>query len=178
MKLLPKKIIVEAIFIIILAVVLGFSSNQFHSNKIKISFSRPPIEFVEDNIAAQTLPDVEINSTESIEPLFLRMKQVVTLLSKNQALLLDARSEKEYRKGHIPGARNFSPKAFLNNKNITETLPKDKWLICYCGGPSCDKAELLAYELIYAGYKKVAVYRGGFEEWKKRNNSQIKTGAH
>ena len=175
MKFLPKKFLVEAIFIIMLAVVLGFGSNLFHPKKVKISFSRPPIEFVEDNISAQTLPDVGINPTE--EPILLTMKQVVTLLEKDQALLLDARSEKEYQKEHMPGARHLSHNDLLKNKNILE-LPKDKWLICYCEGPNCDQAETLAYELIFAGYQRVAVYRGGLEGWKNWSNTQTESEAH
>ncbi len=176
MKFLPGKPLVEAIFIIIVAAVLGFGSNLFHPKKVKISFSRPPIEFVEDNIAAQALPDVGININEPIEePILLITEQVVTFLKKNQALLLDARSEKEYQKEHIPGARNLSNNDLLINKDIIETLPKDKWLICYCDGTGCDQAEILAYELIFAGYQRVAVYRGGLEGWKNWSNSQTET---
>jgi len=178
LKFLPRKPVVEAIFIIILAAVLGFGSNLFHPHKVKISFSRPPIEFVDDNIPAQSLLDVGINITEPTEePILLITNQVVTLLKMNQAVLLDARSEKEYRKEHMPGARNLSHNVLLKNKNITETLPKDKWLICYCDGPGCDKAEILAYELIVAGYQRVYVYRGGLEEWKNWSNSQTETEA-
>ncbi|MBC8180224.1 rhodanese-like domain-containing protein [candidate division KSB1 bacterium] len=176
MKFLPNKTLTEAFFIIILALIIGFSSNLFHPNKVNISFSHPPIEFVEDNIPAQTLPEIEVNSTDPIqEPYLLKTQEIVKLLKKDQALLLDARSKKEYQKEHIPGARHLSNNDLLKNKNITETLPQDKWLICYCEGPGCDQAEILAYELIFSGYQRIAVYPGGLKGWKNWSNSQIET---
>jgi len=172
-----KNTLTEVIFIIILAVILGCSGNLFHPQKVKISFTRPPIEFVEGNIPSQTLPAIGINSSEQIEePFFLKTEQVDSLLKKNLALLLDARNEKEFKKDHIPGARNLSHSDFLKIKNKSHALPMDKWLICYCESPSCDQAEVLAYELIYAGFQKVAVYPGGLEGWKIRSNSQTKVG--
>ena len=178
MKFLPKNILVETIHIVILAVVFGFISNQFRPDKVKISFSRPPIEFVTDNILAQQLPDVGINITEPTEePIFLIMKQVISLLEKDLALLIDVRNEKEYQKEHIPGARHLSQNELLKNNNSLPILPNDKWLICYCEGYSCDLAESLAYELIYAGYQMVAVFPGGLEEWKNGNPIQTKSGA-
>ena len=52
-----------------------------------------------------------------------------------KVLVVDARTEEEYRQGHIPNAINIPPSEF---KSIGNHLPKDKSLpiIFYCRGYS------------------------------------------
>lgn len=181
MKILPKQSLIEAICIIFIASIVGFCVNTFHPKKVKITASRPPTEFAEDTIPSEALPDVGINlhnNEDPIEePVFVTKEQILKLLKKNQALLLDARSQKEYQKNHIPEAANLPYDALIENKGILKTLPDGKWLVCYCDGPGCDTAELLAYELIFAGYKMIAVYRAGLEGWKNSGNSRTEKEA-
>ena len=60
---------------------------------------------------------------------------IIRLAQSDKLLVVDARTEEEYRQGHIPNAINIPPSEF---KSIGNHLPKDKSLpiIFYCRGYS------------------------------------------
>jgi len=67
------------------------------------------------------------------------------------------REEKEYKKGHIKGAKNMFWLNILDEKNIKK-LPKDKqiFLICYVGHTSSQVMTLLKL----LGYQVVSIKYG------------------
>lgn len=179
MKSQSIKAIKEAICILLIAVFLGFTVNIFHPKGVKITSQHPSLKFAPDTVMAQDLPGVSVtvdesttkeNINDTVEPLLITTAQVLQLKKNDQALILDARTKAEFLTAHIPGALNLPYKNSIEYKTKIDSLPQDIWLICYCSGPSCDQAELLAYELIIAGYELVAVYFDGLDGWKKSGN--------
>jgi len=79
------------------------------------------------------------------------------LLKKKDYFLIDLREEKEYKKGHIKGAKNMFWLNILDEKNIKK-LPKDKqiFLICYVGHTSSQVMTLLKL----LGYQVVSIKYG------------------
>ena len=79
------------------------------------------------------------------------------LLKKKDYYLIDLREEKEYKKGHIKGAKNIFWLNILDEKNIKK-LPKDKpiFLICYVGHTSSQVMTLLKL----LGYNVVSIKYG------------------
>jgi len=79
------------------------------------------------------------------------------LLMKKDYFLIDLREEKEYKKGHIKGAKNIFWLNILDEKNIKK-LPKDKpiFLICYVGHTSSQVMTLLKL----LGYHVVSIKYG------------------
>jgi rhodanese-related sulfurtransferase len=79
------------------------------------------------------------------------------LLNKKDYFLIDLREEKEYKKGHIKGAKNIFWLNILDEKNIKK-LPKDKpiFLICYVGHTSSQVMTLLKL----LGYNVVSIKYG------------------
>jgi rhodanese-related sulfurtransferase len=65
-------------------------------------------------------------------------------LKKKEYFLIDLRSEKEFKKMHVKGAKNIFWKTILDEKNL-KTLPKDKpiFLICYVGHTSSQVLTIL-----------------------------------
>jgi rhodanese-related sulfurtransferase len=65
-------------------------------------------------------------------------------LTKKDYFLIDLRSEAEYNKMHVKGARNMFWMNVLDEKNLAK-LPKDKpiFLICYVGHTSSQVLTLL-----------------------------------
>jgi len=78
-------------------------------------------------------------------------------LKKKDYFLIDLREEKEYKKGHIKGAKNIFWLNILDEKNVKK-LPKDKtiFLICYVGHTSSQVMTLLKL----LGYNVVSIKYG------------------
>ena len=79
------------------------------------------------------------------------------LLKNKDYFLIDLREEKEYKKGHIKGAKNIFWLNILDEKNLKK-LPKDKpiFLICYVGHTSSQVMTLLKL----LGYNVVSIKYG------------------
>lgn len=78
-------------------------------------------------------------------------------LKKKDYYLIDLREEKEYKKGHIKGAKNIFWLNILDEKNVKK-LPNDKtiFLICYVGHTSSQVMTLLKL----LGYNVVSIKYG------------------
>ena len=124
-------------------------------------------------------------------------KWVVNRLSTRNAVIIDARSPKEYsgeegeeiRKGHIPGARNIFWETTLNGDEIrtwkekegleklfAETgITKNKELIVY--SRTGREASHLYFTLKYIlDFPNVRLYRGSWVEWSADRNLPVKAG--
>ncbi|MHB0754769.1 rhodanese-like domain-containing protein [Polaribacter sp. M15] len=95
-------------------------------------------------------------------------------LPKTNAILLDAREEKEYQVSHLKDAIYVGYDNF-NLKKIINKLPKDKnaKIVVYCSLGI--RSETVAYKLIKAGYTNVYNLYGGIFEWKNANFKVIDT---
>lgn len=79
------------------------------------------------------------------------------VVKKKDYFLIDLRSETEYNKMHVKGARNMFWMNILDEKNLAK-LPKDKpiFLICYVGHTSSQVLTLLKL----LGYKVTSIKYG------------------
>lgn len=73
--------------------------------------------------------------------------------------IIDVRSEKAFKNGHIPTAKSFPSGTIMNRLN---EIPKDKYLIMYCtvGGT----VKMVSKKLRKAGYKRTINW-GGLSRW-------------
>ena len=83
-------------------------------------------------------------------------------------VVLDVRERDEFRQGFVPGAVSI-PRGFLEMR-VEETVPdKDAPIIAYCAG---GVRSLLAGRILKElGYTNVVSMRGGFQAWKKLQQS-------
>jgi len=90
------------------------------------------------------------------------------LWTAGEAVILDARAEGYFEQGHVPRARNLPavesesalPGGILD-------MPKDRTLLVYCEGGTCQSSLALAKRLHEAGFSDIRVLSGGWEDWKK-----------
>ena len=84
--------------------------------------------------------------------------------SNNAPVIVDTRSELEFRRGHIPGAINAPVRQILLNR---ATLPPDKAreMVVHC--EHGQRAWLARVLLGLYGYRNTAPLEGDLEEWKK-----------
>ena len=78
--------------------------------------------------------------------------------------VLDARAPSDYANEHIPGAVSVP---FYDPSPYVDQLPKDAWLVCYCGCPHAESGQLAA-KLVAKGFTKVTVLDEGLGFWRSK----------
>jgi rhodanese-related sulfurtransferase len=76
--------------------------------------------------------------------------------------LLDARPEREFRAGHIPGAVNIPLEELEARLHV---LPVDQEIIAYCRGPYCVFSDEAVAVLLANGYR-ARRFSLGFPDWR------------
>ncbi len=105
----------------------------------------------------------EVKSKDDIPKIHLEEAKV--LYESGKALFIDARGITEYNQSHIPGSISIMVgEAASKIPQLTDVL-KDKVLVPYCHGVGCHLSDKVAYALYDAGYRKIAIYFGGWPEW-------------
>ncbi len=81
---------------------------------------------------------------------------------------IDARFPRDFDSGHLAGAINLPVNADREQRrDILASIPKDKPLLVYCQSARCTYAERVAIGLVADGYSRVAVVRGGWQEYQR-----------
>ena len=78
--------------------------------------------------------------------------------------LLDARAPSDYTNEHISGAVSVP---FYDPEPYVDALPRNTWLVCYCGCPHAESGSL-AQKLVAKGFTKVTVLDEGLGVWRSR----------
>lgn len=89
--------------------------------------------------------------------------QLTLLVNRENATVVDIRSEDEYRKGHITDAKNLTQAQISNQQLLGLEKQKDAPIIVVCqAGFNANKA---AAALTKLGFTKVSVLQGGMGAW-------------
>ncbi len=98
---------------------------------------------------------------------FIGILEAKQHLDAGTAFFVDARLEKDYVAGHIPGAFSCPPEKFYAGAfpDIVNMLPRTSTLVVYCGGGDCDASILVAKRLTEFGFASVLVCEQGFSGW-------------
>lgn len=81
----------------------------------------------------------------------------------SRQLIIDARDEAQYAKGHIPGAMHLEWRQVLAKRN---NIPRDRPVLLYCNTGSLSAQA--AFALRVAGWDQVRVLQGGLQAWKAK----------
>jgi rhodanese-related sulfurtransferase len=97
--------------------------------------------------------------------------RLATVLDWEESLWLDARSRLEFDQGHVPGALLLNEddweELFLD---VVMSWSPDQRIVVYCGGSQCEASTRVAERLrADLGAAEVFVLKGGWTEWRKRN---------
>lgn len=145
-----KKLTIEIVTIILVAVTAAFFFNLISGNNINIF--RP---------YKSDLPE-----GDRYEPEVIDIEIFKFYLGKKGTIVLDARTEDDFRAGHIPGAAGFNTRDFERIfRERGELLKLGKTILIYCSGPGCTDSSDLAIKLHGKGIKEIFVFKGGIEEW-------------
>ena len=187
MKILKINRIILILFIIVTLTLTGCGG----SNYVEVSpdFDTPPdlsLYIIEEDPPPKENvvdyhPDLEYVDTHFLNEQLKAVTQTsASRKSYDQAMpewnfvLIDSRPHNVYIKGHINGAINIPDSEFAKH---TQKLPKDKnkLLIFYCGGLSCELSSASAIKAIELGYTNVKVYQEGTPYWQEKGNYLVVT---
>ena len=71
---------------------------------------------------------------------------------------------KYYADKHLPGALNM-PHDEIDTLAPTLLKDKDAAIVVYCANRQCQNSHIAAHRLVVMGYRNVAVYAGGKQDW-------------
>lgn len=92
--------------------------------------------------------------------------EVTRLINREDARVVDIRSQKEFENGHIIDAININVDQLANQLNKLKKY-KDKGIIFCCASGSVSPKE--ARKLMNEGYEKVYCLKGGILSWQNAN---------
>ena len=146
-----RKAVWQSGLIILLALCLGLITNQFRA----------------DGLALVGNWSVEARlSAPSGRSLIVSLEEARDLHQSGQALFLDARPDIWFEMGHIKGAGNLPAEAIeANLARVLDGVPKDRPIVTYCDGETCELSHDLAIVLLERGYSDVRVLINGWTVW-------------
>jgi len=140
----------EAAMLVIAAIILGFAYTGFTKRAL---FAPPP------QVAGHST-----SAHENASP-WVAYEEARRLMDSRAALFIDARTEAEFRFGHIEGAVNIPFDEFESKRDMLASISRDTLIVTYCSGVGCDVASMLASRLRDDGFRNVKTYIGGWNEW-------------
>lgn len=87
--------------------------------------------------------------------------------SKEQIVLIDARTAQEYQESHIPTAISIPLPALEKNSSLL-TAAKNARLLFYCNGIKCGKSGKSALIARSLGYTDISIYADGIPVWEEK----------
>ncbi|MBW1899181.1 MAG: rhodanese-like domain-containing protein [Deltaproteobacteria bacterium] len=155
-----NKMIKELSVIVGLSVMAGLLINYFSPNGISYIGSWDTASGV---ITAKAKNDAVVREREIMD-----VKTVKQIFDAGKTVFIDARSYKEYEKGHIKGGISFPAaqfderiEAFLLNYSPSISI------VTYCSGRECRDSHELAQMLIDSGFSETRVFIDGYPLWEK-----------
>jgi rhodanese-related sulfurtransferase/uncharacterized membrane protein YphA (DoxX/SURF4 family) len=166
-EVLTYFLIALGIILIGFAIYINFWGQKDEEKAVEIEDMTIVVE--ENNDASGTMfekdgKDLESKEVEEVQIIDMTVDEAYEVyLNDDNFIFVDVRSESEYESGHVKGA------AFIPLHEIEDRLaelPKDKSILVYCNGSSCNRSGAAARVLVANGYKKVYDLTGkGIDEW-------------
>lgn len=118
---------------------------------------------------------IKKHNLEQVDFDYVKKRIGIANRGSTEAILIDARPNLKYQRGTIPSSLNIPDTDFENNYKQIANLPKEKELIVYCAGYTCEKSPIVAQMLKDKGHKNVKVYSAGEPEWAQKSYLEIGT---
>ncbi len=96
--------------------------------------------------------------------------QAKELIQNDEVVVLDVRTQEEWDKGHIEGAKHIDFYQDDFDARLAE-LPKDKEYVVYCH--SGGRSGKTVGKMKAAGFEKVHNLQGGITAWKSEGNATV-----
>ncbi|OQY02380.1 MAG: hypothetical protein B6I26_00630 [Desulfobacteraceae bacterium 4572_130] len=148
-----KKIIWQFFVIIGIAFILGISVNYFRAHSLSLNKKWS----VKNRLLSELGTDIIID-----------LEQAKEFFLKKEALFIDARPVKDYKKSHIKGALSLPwDNVEKNFMNISSKIFQARIIIIYCDGETCELSHHLGKFLKNAGFENIKILINGLTVWKE-----------
>ena len=99
----------------------------------------------------------------------LSAEQVIDLiLNQPELVIIDARKQEEYAKGHIENAVSLLDTR-MSEEALAQHVPSTaSAVLFYCNGKRCMRSTNAANKALSWGYSKVYWFRGGWGDWREK----------
>jgi rhodanese-related sulfurtransferase len=99
----------------------------------------------------------------------LSAEQVVALiLDEPELVVIDARKDEEYAKGHIEGAISLLDTHMTPTALARHVANRDTPVLFYCNGARCLRSTNAIKKALKWGYRNLYWFRGGWVEWRDK----------
>jgi len=102
-----------------------------------------------------------VSGIEQITP-----AEVTRLINRENALVIDVRSQADFSKGHIVNARNIPEGELQSRQKELEKNKSNPMVLCCSSGSISPKS---ARSLKAMGFEKISVLKGGIYAWQSAN---------
>lgn len=87
--------------------------------------------------------------------------------------MIDARLADDFIAGHLPDAISIPVSATDSQINAAlAAVDKSARIIVYCESPGCTYSRQIATALYAGGYRHLAIYPGGWQQWSQNPGPQ------
>jgi len=150
---------------------IGLLVNELRPEPLSLHYASARRVIMEDNsaiTAAGRADPVRLSfpSADHLQP--IDWQTFRALAESRRAIILDARPEKIFRVGHVPGALSMSRAEFATDyARLRASIEEDKErpIAVYCTASDCEDSEWVGDALIQLGYRLVLIFKGGWAEW-------------
>lgn len=161
----------EVVFISLLAILLGLGGKGVRKGDIPLWGSQAQVKLIDLPEASAEPRLIHPDSLFVPSEVPYRVSLIRTVLLHQQRkkfgiYFLDSRSAELFSEGHIPGALNL-PYEQLEEyyEKVVPDLEKEKLIVIYCDNEDCLLSAELADALLAEGFRRIAVFEGGWDEW-------------
>jgi rhodanese-related sulfurtransferase len=160
---------------VVLSILLGLGARVMQKQTVPFWGFPKPVELIQPKMAfagAETVtPDSAFVPSDRPYSVDLSMAMGLYMKRKKSNVhFVDAREPELFAAGHIPGARNIPFEQVAKYGDTLKTIAKTDLLVLYCEGGDCHQSHDLAEYLVANGWRRVAVYAGGWAEWSKETD--------
>jgi rhodanese-related sulfurtransferase len=167
------------------ALCIGLLVNQFRNHPLPLTYvakagrvgeAVQQIQFTAASAGAGAASPAA-SRPEAVAPQIISLDDFRQHVERKDGLILDARPEVFHRLGHIPGALSFPREDFAAAYAKMRSRfdgNKGQLILVYCSGISCEDSQMVADGLAKLGYRRIFIFKGGWDEWTGSNQPEEK----
>jgi rhodanese-related sulfurtransferase len=143
--------------------------DQSIRGRITTSLAPEPVAPAPAQSPNASTPSATSEAKPALDPRFVDLAGAKAMIDAGGLHIVDARTQEDFDKGHIPGAMLMPPSAFFGGK-IPEPIATNSMIrafpvLIYCNGGDCDASEQVAIRLREFGFS-TKIFHDGFPAWK------------